>query len=496
MNDPENTRIREDASPIHERDVENEEYEHVVQHQTHTPVSTTSTPLFTWTQMRQSLLAPSPIQHQNISDPTRGTTQSTFSNNMGETQTSTSLANDTHLGSMYQNLVDACDVTQDLMREGMNESQASCMAAMLSGALKKLEERELVLLDSMATDPLPETRSLKIRSRKLVAQCHGFVKPQRRVDDNFNSPSNSESHCFNFSDNYIDRQTLPKIQLAKFNGDFSKWGNFWGIFSALVDRRPDISNIIKFNYLLQSLTDEALEVVKGLNISEYNYVVAVQLLTERYGNTHKSQQLLIRRFNNLPVPKNTLSDLKHFTLLARQLLAQIQGQEVIKDANEFIKSLIIQKLPKSVFESIVNKFGKFDFNLEQLFEGLTFVIDLLEFNEIKQGDFTPVKTVMNKSKTNVKKGKCPLCSENHRAYECNKFKSRDSIVDRVKRLRLCFNCLSSHHRAKECGSKHSCRHCQSRHHSLLCNMKDKSNESPSSNEQQQPEKKEKKNRPQ
>ena len=35
--------------------------------------------------------------------------------------------------------------------------------------------------------------------------------------------------------------------MPKFKGEFAKWGNFGGLFSALVDGRSDLSNVIKFN---------------------------------------------------------------------------------------------------------------------------------------------------------------------------------------------------------------------------------------------------------
>ena len=65
--------------------------------------------------------------------------------------------------------------------------------------------------------------------------------------------------------------------------------------------------------------------------------------------------------------------------------------------------------------------------------------------------------------------RCPACSENHKVFNCDKFKNL-SIQERKNILitaKLCFICLNSGHTTKDCKTKSSCRTCKGRNNSLL-----------------------------
>ena len=119
------------------------------------------------------------------------------------------------------------------------------------------------------------------------------------------------------------KYNLPKISLPKFNGEFSEWENFWGLFSYLIHERTDLGNVVKYYYLLESLTDELLELVKGLQVTEQNFEIAIQWLKDRFENADKLKQMLIHKLNNLLSPRHTLVELKQFVTLAKQLCTQI-----------------------------------------------------------------------------------------------------------------------------------------------------------------------------
>ncbi|XP_065087718.1 uncharacterized protein LOC135709340 [Ochlerotatus camptorhynchus] len=64
---------------------------------------------------------------------------------------------------------------------------------------------------------------------------------------------------------------------------------------------------------------------------------------------------------------------------------------------------------------------------------------------------------------------CQVCSGYHRHFECPKFHQMSPAQrsEKVKELRICFNCLRPGHRAIDCSSKKTCSRCQRRHHTLL-----------------------------
>ncbi|CAH0407301.1 unnamed protein product [Chilo suppressalis] len=73
---------------------------------------------------------------------------------------------------------------------------------------------------------------------------------------------------------------LPKLELAKFNGDILKWSEFWDRFCSSVDTQH-ISNADKLSYLQATLCKDALAAIEGLNTTNDNYPVPVDILKNR-----------------------------------------------------------------------------------------------------------------------------------------------------------------------------------------------------------------------
>ena len=86
---------------------------------------------------------------------------------------------------------------------------------------------------------------------------------------------------------YIPHKTrgvkLPKLNINKFDGDFTQWNSFWNIFNASVHKRTDLERIEKFTYLKSLLEGDALKLVEGFNLEAHYYDEAVKLLQDTYG---------------------------------------------------------------------------------------------------------------------------------------------------------------------------------------------------------------------
>ncbi|XP_024867544.1 uncharacterized protein LOC112451871 [Temnothorax curvispinosus] len=80
------------------------------------------------------------------------------------------------------------------------------------------------------------------------------------------------------------RSHLPEISLPQFDGDFSAWRPFHDLFSSLVGRVHDISNVEKMHYLRTSLTGEAAQLISNLPVAEDSFAAAWDLLVERFEN--------------------------------------------------------------------------------------------------------------------------------------------------------------------------------------------------------------------
>lgn len=77
---------------------------------------------------------------------------------------------------------------------------------------------------------------------------------------------------------------LPALNLPTFDGSLNKWTQFHDTFQSLIHKNTHLTSIQKFYYLLSSLTGEALQAVQSLQVTDANYLIAWELLCDRYKN--------------------------------------------------------------------------------------------------------------------------------------------------------------------------------------------------------------------
>ena len=76
---------------------------------------------------------------------------------------------------------------------------------------------------------------------------------------------------------------LPRIELPKFSGDVLKFQNFWDQFEAVVHDNDDLPNVQKFTDLRSVLSGNALQTIRGFEVTGTSYQPAVECLKHRYG---------------------------------------------------------------------------------------------------------------------------------------------------------------------------------------------------------------------
>ncbi|KAE9415508.1 hypothetical protein Angca_001567, partial [Angiostrongylus cantonensis] len=74
---------------------------------------------------------------------------------------------------------------------------------------------------------------------------------------------------------------LPTLPIPTFSGNIWEWDNFWELFGTSIHSQK-ISELYKFDYLLNSLHGEALDAVKKFQLTKENYVKAVEFLAKKY----------------------------------------------------------------------------------------------------------------------------------------------------------------------------------------------------------------------
>ena len=77
---------------------------------------------------------------------------------------------------------------------------------------------------------------------------------------------------------------LQTIALPNFEGDTCSWLHQRDTFEALVVNHTTLSNVKKFHYLIPSHKNEANDLICYLQITNENFLVLWQLVTQRYNN--------------------------------------------------------------------------------------------------------------------------------------------------------------------------------------------------------------------
>ena len=80
---------------------------------------------------------------------------------------------------------------------------------------------------------------------------------------------------------------LPKLSLPIFTGNILEWQTFWDSFESSVHHNDSLSDIQRFSYLRSLLQGDAARVIEGFPLTHTNYIQAVELLKERFGQEHQ-----------------------------------------------------------------------------------------------------------------------------------------------------------------------------------------------------------------
>ena len=138
-----------------------------------------------------------------------------------------------------------------------------------------------------------------------------------------------------------------------------------------------------------------------------------------------------------------------------------------------IRSVLMRKLSYQTFSEICDHVKNHNFSIQDMDSMLQYIIGKLEHANLVLGDKTNVKSVGAHSQRDQKQRgnhKCPFCSNDHKAVDCNKYKTIQARKDHVISQRLCFNCLTPGHPSKNCRSKKTCCIYHLHHHTSLCNQ--------------------------
>lgn len=374
----------------------------------------------------------------------------------------------------------------DLDIINITEAEVSQLKLRVSKVEPLLDEFELI--QSNILSQAPEEASSKeledfekIFYRYLGDATNIIDKFNQNVVSNTNNSNNSSnsSQCLQ-PNNYCQ---LPPVQLPKFNGKYEDWEEFKNSFVSLVDRDSSLSGSRKFFYLKSVLSEEVLEVIKSLQVTDVNYDIAWDLLQKRYENKgliiHNHIKSIVEHPN---LKYESYRDLRSlYDSLNRHLRSLESLGENVKAWDRLILYILAKKFDDSTrrdWETF--KYAKELPDMDDMHRFLNNKCDVLEKLEIHKREHNNITKNTNKN-TFGKRGsfsqslvvnnniiKCAFCQENHPIKYCSRFLqlSVSQRINKIKEKRLCLNCFRNNHLSLNCRSP-KCNKCHKPHNILL-----------------------------
>ena len=166
---------------------------------------------------------------------------------------------------------------------------------------------------------------------------------------------------------------LPKLSLPIFNGDVTEWPTFWDSNEAAVHKNASLSDVEKFTYLRSLVSKGAKDTISGLALTAANYVKAISLLENRYGNKERIISKHMEALLSIEVGSwqgNTFALRALYDKVETHLRA-LKALGVPSEAyNSLLPSLLLKKLPQELCLNITRKLKDVDWKLDEIMREL------------------------------------------------------------------------------------------------------------------------------
>lgn len=279
----------------------------------------------------------------------------------------------------------------------------------------------------------------------------------------------------------VPSNKLPRLKLPSFNGKYSEYKNFINSFKQIIDREHGLSNIEKFNHLLNCLHGHALETVKAFQVTNENYPKALERLKTRYDNSTLIFMENISTLFDLPdVSKPSSGQLRSLVDNVSALYSSLQS---LGSPTDIVNAMLIHIVMGKVDSDTKRKWkDSLDFSKLPTWEDCSNILERrCQYLESLDSNTISRRQDHHSGKSNQKLSKhgytfscskrvCAFCSKSdHYIAQCQRFKDLDvpTRFENVKKFGLCINCLAKGHQVTNCPSSFKCKHCSRSHHTML-----------------------------
>ena len=152
---------------------------------------------------------------------------------------------------------------------------------------------------------------------------------------------------------------LQRYTITPFNGEYKDWLRFWNQFTVEVDG-SSISEISKFNYLMELVVGKPKEDILGLPHNEDGYQEAKRTLEMTCGRDIKIHKALIKEFENLSAITSIhkLKEVHEYYNKLLRIIRTLATMKKLDTAQSFVYTLMDKLGP--VKEALVQKDDKWE----------------------------------------------------------------------------------------------------------------------------------------
>lgn len=227
---------------------------------------------------------------------------------------------------------------------------------------------------------------------------------------------------------------MPKF--TKFTGDRKKWTTFKDLYVSTIHNRDDLTDTLKMQYLYSYLDVEPKRQVARFSISEANYKLAWEALTDYYDKKRFTVFSLVREFMDQPsIASATPETLNKLVTSSDEIVQQLDtlGEE-FQTRDPWLIHLVLEKLDKDTragwSQKVIEKENpKFDELLSFLKKRCEVLETCSAFSKknVLDGKKEATKQVISDKKlkalhTIATNQKCAKCSKEHNIYQCEEFR--------------------------------------------------------------------------
>lgn len=284
---------------------------------------------------------------------------------------------------------------------------------------------------------------------------------------------------------------LERIKPMKFTGDYSTWCEWKSMYESLVHNNESLSEIQKFHYLKQSIEGSAANVISGWHTIAENYLPAYESLVKVFDNNYR---IIMAHLDELmAVPRQECESHDGLRCLIDTINRVVRQLKVIGCPVEYwddlIAHLLLTRMASATLEEWENSHDLTEMpTMESVVKFLerrargklnascaNVILQQVADSSSRTSGAKP-KTKSNGAAANtvsVKVMKCNSCGQQHPMFRCAQFlkMSIEERRNKVRELKLCYNCLSPGHRANTTSCRFGpCQRCDKNqhHNSLLC----------------------------